>query len=263
MTRRPNYRTIWLSDIHLATRGCKTGRLLDFLRRHRAETLYLVGDIFDGWRMRRSFFWTQEHNDVVQKLLRNVRKGTQAYYLPGNHDEVLRACLGWRFGRLQIIDEIVHETADGRRLLVIHGDRFDGIVARLPWLARLGESAYHIALLINAGINGIRRRLGCSYWSLSDYLKFKVSNAVETICGFKTVVAREARERGLDGIVCGHLHRPEIEPIDGVLYCNIGDWVENCTALVEHHDGRLELIRWSEEMSTAGAAVKSVQESAA
>jgi UDP-2,3-diacylglucosamine pyrophosphatase LpxH len=263
MPGMPNYRTIWLSDVHLATRGCKADRLLDFLRHSRATRLYLVGDIFDGWRMRRSFFWTQEQNDVVQKLLRKIRKGTQAYYLPGNHDEVMRACLGWRFGRLQIVDEVVHETADGRRLLVMHGDRFDGVITRLPWLARLGESAYHAVLHVNDLFNFIRRRLGFSNWSLSDYIKFRVSRAVETVSNFKSMLAREARERGLDGVVCGHLHRPEIQQIDGIVYYNIGDWVENCTALVEYHDGRIEILHWPEAAVAGPVAEEKIRESAA
>jgi len=244
---RPRYRTIWVSDIHLGTRGCKAEYLLDFLRHTDSETLYLVGDIFDAWRLRRSWYWPQTHNDVVQKLLRKARKGTRLIYLTGNHDEVLRQYTGMHFGGVLVVNEMLHETADGRRLLVTHGDQFDGIVRYARWLALLGDWAYNLALWGNHWLNLIRRHLGFGYWSLSAYLKNKVKNAVKFIENYEQAMIEEARRRGAQGVVCGHIHKAEMREIDGLLYCNDGDWVESCTALVEHLDGRLEIVHWAEE----------------
>jgi UDP-2,3-diacylglucosamine pyrophosphatase LpxH len=241
------YRTIWLSDIHLGTRGCKAEYLIDFLRHNDAQTLYLVGDIVDGWRLKKSWYWPQTHNDVVQKLLRMVRKGSRVIYVPGNHDEWLRPYALLHFGGVEVLDEAVHITADGRRLLVIHGDLFDTVVKHAKWLAALGDSAYTAALYINRYFNLLRRTLGYEYWSLSAYLKLKVKNAVQYIGSFAEALSDEARKRGLDGVVCGHIHHAEIRDVGGVLYCNDGDWVESCTALVEHFDGQLEIIAWTEK----------------
>jgi UDP-2,3-diacylglucosamine pyrophosphatase LpxH len=241
------YRTVFISDVHLGTRGCKADFLLDFLRTVESDTLYLVGDIVDGWRLRRSWYWPQAHNDVVQKLLRKARKGTQVFFVPGNHDEFARAYVDNDFGHVRLLHDAIHETADGRRLLIIHGDEFDGVVLYAKWLALLGDSAYTLALTLNHWFNVVRRTLGLPYWSLSKYLKHKVKNAVSFIAKYEEAMADEARRRGCDGVVCGHIHHAEIRPIDGVLYCNDGDWVESCTALVEHFDGRLEIIDWSQE----------------
>jgi UDP-2,3-diacylglucosamine pyrophosphatase LpxH len=243
---KPRYRAIWLSDVHLGTRGCQAEILLDFLKSTESQYLYLVGDIIDGWRMRRSWYWRQSHNDVVQKILRKARKGTRVVYIPGNHDENFRDFARHRFGRVAILNEAFHVTADGRRLWILHGDAFDGVVKHARWLAVLGDGAYNLALGLNTGFNLLRRRLGLSYWSLSAYLKHKVKNAVEYISHFEKAVVAEARKRRADGVVCGHIHHAEIREIDGFLYCNDGDWVESCTALVEHSDGRLEIIRWAE-----------------
>lgn len=240
------YRTIWLSDIHLGTRGCKADFLLDFLRYNESETLYLVGDIVDGWRLQKSWYWTQSHNDVVQKLLRKARKGTRVIYIPGNHDEWLRDYLDLELGGIALREDAVHVTADGKRLLVLHGDRFDGVVKYAKWLALVGDGAYTLALWLNFHLNVVRRRLGYSYWSLSAYLKSRVKNAVQFVGSFAAAVVEEARQRGVDGVVCGHIHMAEIREIDGILYCNDGDWVESCTALVEHFDGRLEIVHWIE-----------------
>jgi UDP-2,3-diacylglucosamine pyrophosphatase LpxH len=240
------YRAIWISDVHLGTRGCKAEFLLDFLRRTESDFLYLVGDIVDGWRLKRSWYWRQEHNDVLQKLLRKARKGARVVYIPGNHDEAGREYCGLQFGGVHVQKEAVHETADGRRLLVIHGDEFDAVVRYAKWLAVLGDRAYILLLAVNHWFNAARRRLGFPYWSLSAWLKGKVKNAVEYVSSFETAVAEEARRRGVDGVVCGHIHCAQIREIGGVLYCNDGDWVESCTALVEHFDGRLEILRWAE-----------------
>ena len=244
--RHLRFRSIWISDIHLGTRGCKALFLLDFLRYTDSDNLYLVGDIFDGWRMRKSWYWAQSHNDVIQKILRKARKGTRVVYIPGNHDEVLRDYLDLQLGGIHVIGEAVHETADGKRFLIVHGDEFDSVVRYAKWLALLGDWAYNLALVANHWVNATRRVLGYPYWSLSAYLKHKVKNAVEYIGRFEAAVAREAARRGVDGVICGHIHKPEIREIDGVLYCNDGDWVESCSALVEHMDGRLEILNWVE-----------------
>lgn len=240
------YRSIWISDIHLGTRGCKAGYLLDFLRNTDSDYLYLVGDVVDGWRLKRSWYWPQSHNDVVQKFLRKARKGTKLIYVPGNHDEVLRDYIGLHFGGVQVMRDTIHVTADGRRLLVMHGDQFDGIVKYARWLALLGDTAYNLVLMVNHWFNLARRKLGFGYWSLSAYLKHKVKNAVRYVNDYEKAVADEARKRGVDGVVCGHIHKAEMRQMDGILYCNDGDWVESCTALVEHRDGRLEIINWAE-----------------
>jgi len=238
------YRTIWISDVHLGTRGSKADDLLDFLKNTESETLYLVGDIVDGWRLRRSWYWPQSHNDVVQKLLRKARKGTRVVFVPGNHDEFAREYHGFLFGDIHVATSAIHETADGRRLLVLHGDAFDGVVKHAKWLAHLGDWAYTLALGLNTGLASIRRRLGLPYWSLSAYLKHKVKNAVQFIANFEVAMAEEARRNAADGVVCGHIHHAELRDLDGVLYCNDGDWVESCTALVEHFDGSLEILYW-------------------
>ncbi|OEJ69203.1 UDP-2,3-diacylglucosamine diphosphatase [Magnetovibrio blakemorei] len=244
MDRKHTYRTVWISDLHLGSLGCQADVLLDFLRTIECDTLYLVGDIIDGWRLRRSWYWPQAHNDVVQKILRKARKGTRVVFVPGNHDEFARDYIGLHFGGVEVQREAIHETADGRRLLVTHGDEFDAIVRYAKWLAVIGDNAYMFMLVLNQGLNRVRTRLGFSYWSLSAYLKYKVKNAVKFIAEYETAVAAVVERRGLDGIVCGHIHHPETRQIGNVLYCNDGDWVESCSALVEHADGQLEILRW-------------------
>lgn len=248
-TLRRRYRAIWISDIHLGTRGCKAEYLLDFLNKTDSSTLYLVGDIFDGWRLKKSWYWPESHNAVVQAVLRKARKGTRVIYLPGNHDEILRDHVGLHFCDIEVMDRAIHETADGRRLLVLHGDQFDGVVSCAKWLALLGDCAYAAALEVNIWFNRARRRLGFGYWSLSAYLKGKVKNAVQFVADFENAVTEEARRHDVDGVVCGHIHKAELRSIQGLTYCNDGDWVESCTALVEHADGKLELIDWAEVQS--------------
>ncbi len=239
---RLRVRTVFISDLHLGTPGCRADALLAFLRDTECETLYLVGDIIDGWQLRRSWYWPQAHNDVVQKLLRKARKGTRVIFVPGNHDEFARRYVTHNFGGVDVVEDAMHVTADGRRLWVTHGDHFDGVIQCARWLACLGDRAYEFVLKVNHWFNSARARLGLPYWSLSRYLKFKVKRAVSYVGDFETAVAREARKRGAAGVVCGHIHHAEMRDIDGVLYCNDGDWVESLTALVEHDDGRLEII---------------------
>jgi len=241
------WRTIWISDIHLGTRDCKAAYLLEFLKHNESETLYLVGDIVDGWRLKSSWhFWSQLHNDVVQKLLRKARRGTKVILVPGNHDEALREFAGVHFGGVELALEAVHTTADGRRLLVVHGDQFDGVVRHAKAIALFGVWAYDAALRVNHWFNDARRLLGMPYWSLSAYLKHKVKNAVEFIASYEAEMIAETKRRGLDGVVCGHIHHAEIRTADGVLYCNDGDWVESCTALAEDFSGKLSIIHWAE-----------------
>jgi UDP-2,3-diacylglucosamine pyrophosphatase LpxH len=235
-------RAVWISDLHLGTPGCQALALLDFLKSVDCRTLYLVGDIIDGWQLRRSWYWPQSHNDVVQKLLRKARKGTRVVFVPGNHDEFARHFVTHSFGGVEVVDDCMHITADGRRLWVTHGDLFDGVIQCAKWLAHVGDSAYEFTLKINRWFNRVRAQLGLPYWSLSRYLKHKVKRAVSYVNDFEQAVAREAKKRGAHGVVCGHIHHAEMREIDGVLYCNDGDWVESLTALVEHHDGRLEII---------------------
>lgn len=240
------YRSIFLSDIHLGTRGCRAEILLDFLKHNESDNLYLIGDIVDGWRLRKGWYWPQEHNDVVQKILRRARKGTRVTYIPGNHDEAARDYIGFAFGGVQVVRDAIHVTADGRRFLITHGDEFDSIVKYAKWLALVGDQAYVFLLNLNTVVNAVRRKLGFTYWSLSAYLKHKAKTAVEFIGNYETAVAEEARRRQVDGIICGHIHSAVIRQMEGVLYCNDGDWVESCTALVEHDTGALELINWAE-----------------
>lgn len=237
-------RAIFISDLHIGTPGFQAEALLDFLKHYASDKLYLVGDIVDGWQLRRRWYWPQSHNDVVQKLLRRARKGCHVVYVPGNHDEFARAFVGHAFGGVDVHDETVHVTATGQRLWVVHGDLFDGVIQHAKWLAHVGDWLYELTLKINRHVNRMRAHMGLEYWSLSAYLKHKVKKAVNFISDFERAVAHEARRRGYDGVVCGHIHHAEIRTVAGVLYCNDGDWVESRTALVEHHDGRLEIVRW-------------------
>ena len=244
--QRMHFRTIWISDIHLGTPGCNADLLMDFLKSIECETLYLVGDIIDAWRLRKGWYWPARHNDVVRRILKMAKHGTHVVYVPGNHDEVLRDYAGLAFGDVTVAGEVIHETADGRRLLVLHGDQFDSVVLYAKWLAFLGDSAYEFLLKANRVVNFFRRRFGLPYWSLAAHMKKRVKNAVSFISKFEEVVARAAAERHVEGVVCGHIHSAEIRQFGDVTYYNDGDWVESCTALVEHADGTMEIINWAE-----------------
>jgi UDP-2,3-diacylglucosamine pyrophosphatase LpxH len=241
-----HYRTLFISDVHLGTRACQAEAFLDFLKDNEADTIYLVGDIIDFWRIRRGAIWPQSHNDVLQKLLRKVRKGTRVVFIPGNHDEGIRDYCGTRFGGIEIERHAIYETAAGRRYFVTHGDDFDVVVRYARWLAFLGDRGYELALWSNWPLNFVRKRMGLGYWSLSSYLKYKVKSAVNFIGEFESALAEEARRRGVDGVICGHIHHAASRDIGGVHYLNSGDWVESCTALAERADGSIELIRWRE-----------------
>ena len=241
------YRSVFISDLHLGTRGCRIDFLADFLRKTQCDNLFLVGDIIDGWRLRKSWFWDEAHDEVIRLILGKARAGAEVTYIPGNHDEMLRDWLpmGLEIGGIRLRREAVHTTADGKRLLVMHGDEFDSVVRYAKFLAHLGDWAYTTALTVNHWFNVVRRRLGYPYWSLSQWLKRQVKEAVKAIDRFEVALAGEAKRRGFDGVVCGHIHHAEMREVGGVLYINDGDWVESCTALVEHFDGRLELVDWA------------------
>jgi UDP-2,3-diacylglucosamine pyrophosphatase LpxH len=243
-TSQVRYRAIFISDLHFGTPGCQAEALLAFLKSYPSDTLYLVGDIVDGWPLHRGWFWPQSHNDVIQKLLRRARKGCSVVYVPGNHDEFARQFIGHQFGGIDVRHDTVHTTADGRRLWVTHGDHFDGVIQCAKWLAYLGDNLYELTLRPNRHLNHWRARLEMPYWSLSAYLKHTLKKAVSYASDSEEALAAEAKRRGHDGVVCGHIHRAEMRDIDGILYCNDGDWVESRTALVEHADGWLELVHW-------------------
>ena len=239
-----HYRTLFISDVHLGQKSARTDFLIDFLRHHEADTYVLVGDIIDGWRLKRSWYWPQLNNDVVQKLLRRVRKGARIIYIPGNHDEFLRTFPGTHFGGIEVTTRMIHTAADGRRYLVLHGDEFDVVVRNARLIAHLGDWAYDAAIVLNRLLAALRRTFGLPYWSFSAWAKQRVKKAVNFIGEFQQVVAAEARREGADGVICGHIHHATIEEIDGIRYINTGDWVESCTAIAEHADGSFELLTW-------------------
>lgn len=235
------YRTGWISDVHLGTRGSQAGPLLEFLKETEFETLYLVGDLVDIWALRRGIFWPQEHNDVIQKILRKGRKGTEIIYIPGNHDEFLSGFFG-SYASVTFQKNAIHLTADGRRLLVMHGHELDTVVQNLGWLAHVGDIGYTILLRCNGVVNLARRLVGLGPWSLSAYVKAEVKNVVSFIGQFEEAVVRYARDYDVDGVLCGHIHTASVRTIGDTEYYNTGDWVESCSAIVEHYDGRMELI---------------------
>ena len=253
VAERRRFRTIWISDVHLGTKGCNAGLLIDFLDHTDSETMYLVGDIIDGWRLKKKLYWPPEHNDIVWRILKRARRGTRIVYIPGNHDEMVRPFAGMHFGGVEVQRAAFHTTADGRRLMVLHGDEFDTVMLAHRWLAFVGDALYHVAMGLNRWVNAARRKLGMPYWSISKAAKHKVKNAVEFISKYEEVVARAAAERRVDGVVCGHIHTAEHRMISiegrAVEYWNDGDWVEGCNALVEHFDGRMEILHWPDEVA--------------
>lgn len=262
-TDTKNYKAIFISDVHLGSKACQAELLLDFLKYNDSEKLYLVGDIVDGWRLKRKWYWPQSHNDVVQKILRKARKGTEIIYVPGNHDEGLRRYVGTHFGGIEVRPTDIYEAVNGHKYLVLHGDNFDNVMLYARWLAYVGDYAYDFILSLNTFFNGLRRMMGLRYWSLSSYLKFKVKNAVQFVSEFERLIAQEAQKANVEGVICGHIHHAEMKKYGDVIYMNDGDWVESCTALVENFDGSWEIIYWAdivaqrhEKPSVNGAADK-------
>jgi UDP-2,3-diacylglucosamine pyrophosphatase LpxH len=261
--KRMKFRTVFISDTHIGTPGCNAELLLDFLKSIECETLYLVGDIIDGWQLKKGWYWPAAHNDIVRAILKMAKRGARVVYVPGNHDEVFRDFTGLHFGDVELLPEDIHITADGRKLLVLHGDQFDNIVLYARWLAFLGDSAYGLLLRSNAAVNWVRRRFGLPYWSLAAHLKKRVKNAVQFISKYEEVVAQAAAERHVDGVVCGHIHSAEIRQFGEITYYNDGDWVESCTALVEHADGRMEILDWAEKHRVEAMEARAKAEHAA
>ena len=244
------YRSIFISDVHLGTKDCKAEQLNNFLKHNTCNTLYLVGDILDAWKIKQNKWrWKQSHTNVIRRILGHAKRDTRVVYVLGNHDEFLRPFLQYNlnFGMVEMHNQIEHIGADGRHYLVVHGDLFDGITRLAPWISMLGDRAYDFILAVNSKFNWIRHRLGIGYWSLSLYLKQRVKKAVDFIFQFEKNLSAYCKKRGFDGVICGHIHHAEIKDIDGVVYMNDGDWVESCTALVEHHDGRWEIVTWTQE----------------
>ncbi|MEH6722637.1 MAG: UDP-2,3-diacylglucosamine diphosphatase [Qipengyuania sp.] len=270
LEERRTYRTIWISDVHLGTKGCNHELLIDFLDHTDSDTMYLVGDIIDGWRLKKKVYWPPEHSDIVWRILKRAKRGTRIIYIPGNHDEMVRPFSGMNFGGVEIMRAAFHDTADGRRLMVLHGDEFDTIMLAHRWLAFVGDALYHVMMKLNNWVAAARKRLGLPYWSISKAAKNKVKNAVEFISKYEEVVARAAAERGVDGVVCGHIHTAEFRTFDHdgkqIEYWNDGDWVEGCNALVEHFDGTMEILHWPDEIARREAeqpaAAPSVPEAA-
>lgn len=252
MTQKPpkrpiRVRSVFLSDVHLGFRGASANYLLDFLKATDTEYLYLVGDIVDVWSLKKSFYWPQEHNNVLRLFLSMAKRGTKVIYVPGNHDEMFREYVGTVFGNLEIQMEATHVTADGRTLLITHGDQFDGVIKCARWLGMLGEHVYDGILWLNRHFNALRRKFGLPYWSLAAYLKKQAGAAESHIDRFENAVVHDAERRGFDGVVCGHIHRARIAESRGIQYLNCGDWVESCTTLLEDHRGRFSLVHWSEQ----------------
>jgi UDP-2,3-diacylglucosamine pyrophosphatase LpxH len=241
-----NYRAIWISDLHLGTKHSQVIRLLDFLRDTECDHLYIVGDFIDGWQLRRKWYWSEEYNVLIQKLLRKNRKNTRVTFITGNHDEFLEKFLGISFGTMQLVDRTVHTAADGKRYLVLHGHQFDGISHFNRLLDRVGSVLYEHILEMNVWVNRVRRMFGFGYWSFASYIKLKAKRAVEYVSHYEEAMVQFSRKNGMDGVICGHIHRPEIRTVDGIRYMNCGDWVENCTALVEDFDGKFSLVRFHE-----------------
>jgi UDP-2,3-diacylglucosamine pyrophosphatase LpxH len=242
-----HYRSVFISDVHLGTKMSQAGQLLEFFKTFECDELYLVGDIIDGWAMSKNFYWPQAHNDVIQKLMRRARKNTKVTYLPGNHDEFLRSFDDHDFGNIRLVDTIIHQGLDGKRYLVMHGDQFDAVIKNMKWLAHIGSWMYDFTISLNVVVNKVRNKFRLPYWSLSAWAKYKVKQAVNFIGDYEENLSLYAASKNVQGIICGHIHHANIRAIADITYMNCGDWVESCTALVEHTDGRWELIRWTEQ----------------
>lgn len=238
-------RSIFISDIHLGTRHCQAELVTDFLAAFEAETIYLVGDIIDGWRLKRTWCWPDSHEAVIQSLLARARNGTKVFFIPGNHDEFVRRYTDRLVAKVAVRDQVIHQTADGRRYLVTHGDQYDPVVRQAKWLAHLGDRFYELALTSNTVVNWVRRRFGLDYWSLGAFAKRHVKSFIGIISQFETIVAEDVHKRDLHGVICGHIHHAVSRQMGGIHYVNAGDWVESCTGIIEETDGRLEVLRWT------------------
>jgi len=250
-TERKHHRSIWISDVHLGTSSAKADQLCNFLKYNSCDTLYLVGDIIDGWRMKKRAYWPQEHVNVIRRILTRSKRGTKIVYITGNHDEFLRRYSNMSFGNIHLVDEYIHRSPDGKQYWLIHGDAYDAVVFNKKWLVVIGDVAYDSMLKLNVWFNRARSILGMKHWSLSSYLKNKVRNAFSIISNYEITLANECKKRDLDGVICGHIHHPELKEIDGIRYANCGDWVESCSALVEDKQGNLQIIKWNKSLQNS------------
>jgi UDP-2,3-diacylglucosamine pyrophosphatase LpxH len=248
------FKTVWLSDVHLGSRACRVQLLLDFLLKTRCDTLYLVGDIIDLESLRKSFFWPTSHTEVLRALLKKSQDGTRVVYIPGNHDDDMRALIGTRIGNIEVLGRSIHTTAAGKRLLVLHGDEFDALIKHDFPAALVGAVAYRSLLGLNRFVHWLHELSGRPYWSLAQHVKTKLGRAQRYIATFRNASLQAAEAAGVDGIVCGHIHKAELVERDGLVYCNDGDWVESCTALVERPNGALELLTWRTQAAAAPVA---------
>ncbi len=254
-------RALFLSDIHLGSRACQAEPLLAFLKQYESDYIFLIGDIVDFWAMSRGVYWPASHSTVVQKILKKARHRVKVFLIPGNHDEALREYSGCTFGDIAVVRDYVHITADGRRYLLLHGDEYDQVTTYHRWVSVLGDVSYHVLVHLNRLFSLARRKLGVSgHWSLADYAKRNVLRAVSFISDFENSVVRNVKHRGLDGVICGHIHTPAIKRIDGHTYINCGDWVDSCTAIVEHYDGRMQLVRWTHPAASAAPRAEAIAE---
>ena len=238
------YKTVFISDLHLGTRMSQAKKVLDFIKTFECEKLYLVGDIIDGWALHKNFYWPQIHNDVIQKLMRMARKGTEVIYIPGNHDEFLRSFGDYEFGNIKLLNKDIHTSTNGKKYLVLHGDQFDVVIEHAKWLSHLGSWAYDVSIVLNVYINYFKKLFNLKPWSISSWLKYKVKKAVNFIGNYENTLSDYAKSNKCDGIICGHIHHPNMRDISGISYLNCGDWVETCSAIVEHQDGTMEVILW-------------------
>jgi len=247
ISHKTYYRSVWISDAHLCCKDAQAECLYDFLDSMRCENLYLVGDIIDIWALRRKWYWPNEYNDVIHKLLKFARRGSRVVFIPGNHDDLFRSYVGYNFGGIEVALNAIHETLEGKRYLIVHGDEFDTVVQYNSWLSHLGSWAYGHLITLNRLVDVIRRRLGKPHWSLSGAVKRRVKKAIKLVNRFETLLSEAAHRHNVDGVICGHIHQPAMYEIDGVHYCNTGDWVESCTAVVEDERGRMSLLEWRPE----------------
>jgi UDP-2,3-diacylglucosamine pyrophosphatase LpxH len=254
---------MFISDVHLGSRACKAAELIDFLDHHDADMIYLVGDIVDAWQLRSSWYWPAAHNDVLQRLLRKARKGSRIVYIPGNHDEFLRQYFGTHFGGIVVSECAVHVAPDGRRYVVTHGDQFDGTIRRARYFAGLADYVHALASAANTAVNFVRRQLDLPDWSMSKWARYKVKDMLNYVRSFEEALAGEARRRQAHGVICGHVHHAAVRDVSSVRYVNCGDWVESCSAAIEHFDGRLEIVAWRLDSRRELADAKIAQAQAA
>lgn len=246
---KKHYKSVFISDLHLGSKSCKSDQLSKFLSSFTCEELYLVGDIIDGWQLSKGkSFFPQEHVNIIRKILTKAKKGTRIYYVIGNHDDFLRqySDILFSIGNIHVANDFLFTSIIGKKYLVTHGDLYDAVVLYHEWVAKFGDTLYNLLVVINTAYNKIRSKFDLEYWSLSGFLKSKVKGALEFMCAFENLVTKEAKSRNLDGVICGHIHHPLMKYVNDIEYWNDGDWTESCSAIVEHMDGVMEIIYYTE-----------------